>query len=338
MIQNAAGEAVANPIARLGANHGYAIDGDIARLNADILFDETRLCGQQWALQLWADDAIKIAEIPLGLLPVNGSGFVRSNGVAEAFPPAGQAAHVMSLRLVNDLDGVSDQATYADPMTIAQPRLNGTVCCSFTDQQIGLTVAGIENPRSADNLSGTLALELWSLDTPYAGGAWSGMPVASLVIGSLAGQSEWTDNHFSTPAAPLPAEGSLMLMLREWTPAGYVTRDFRALARPAVTPVARTATPTAAEVAVPQEKAPEAPKVEKVEKVEKASAKPAKADVAGVSVNVASAQELAAVKGISHKLARAVVAGRPYRALEELLKVKGMGPKLLQRLLGFLKL
>ena len=61
MLQNTLGDVRTNPIASFGTSHGYAIDGDTASLNAEILFDETRLCGQQWALQLWADDAIKIA-------------------------------------------------------------------------------------------------------------------------------------------------------------------------------------------------------------------------------------------------------------------------------------
>ena len=64
----------------------------------------------------------------------------------------------------------------------------------------------------------------------YAGGDWTGVPVASLVLGSLSGQTEWTDCHVTPHAAPLPEAGHLTLMLREWTPAGYVTRDFRALA------------------------------------------------------------------------------------------------------------
>ena len=39
-------------------------------------------------------------------------------------------------------------------------------------------------------------------------------------------------SRFTTHAGPLPPTGHLTLMLREWTPAGYVTRDYRTLARP----------------------------------------------------------------------------------------------------------
>ncbi len=34
-------------------------------------------------------------------------------------------------------------------------------------------------------------------------------------------------------AAPWPANSELTLMLREWTAAGYVTRDYRLLEQPA---------------------------------------------------------------------------------------------------------
>lgn len=333
LIQHITGELAANPIARLGASHGYAIDGDSARLNAEILFDASRLCGQHWALQLWADDAVKIAELPLGLLPNDGSGCVRVDGLAAAFPPAGQQARTVTLQLVNDRDGVNDRAAYQQPLCVAQPRLNGTVCCSFGEQRITLAIAGIENPRSADNLSGTLALELWALDAPYGGGAWSGTPVASLVLGTLAGQGTWLDVEYSSHAAPLPETGTLTLMLREWTPAGYVTRDYRELARPGRTPAAAEETPAVAA-------APVAPTIKAAEKsaekaVEKAGSAPA---AAGVSVNRAGAAEIGAIKGISGKLARAIVAGRPYRALDDLVKVKGMGPKLLERLRQFFTL
>ncbi len=325
MLQNPLGDVRPNPIARLGTSHGYAIDGDTASLNAEILFDETRLCGQQWALQLWADDAIKIAEVPLGLLPINGSGVIRTFGIAEAFPPAGQEAHTVTLVLVSDVDGINDRATYAQSFSLPQPRLGGTLCCSFTDEQVDLEIARIENLRSSDNLSGTLALELWALDDPYSGGAWQGVLLASEVIGTLAGQTEQRDCRFSAQVGALPAQGHLTLMLREWSPAGYVTRDFRELSRPRA--AAAEVEPLPQETQATEKSAPKAA----VAKAAKPSGKAAVQYATGVSVNTATAQEITAVKGISDALARAIVAARPYRAVDDLLKVKGMGPKLLER-------
>ena len=50
------------------------------------------------------------------------------------------------------------------------------------------------------------------------------------------------------------------------------------------------------------------------------------------SVNTASADELAAIKGLSKTVAKAIVAGRPYASLDELTRAKGMGEKLLAKL------
>lgn len=41
---------------RLGADHGYVVDGDVAQLHADVeLFEDAG--DNRWALQLWACDA-----------------------------------------------------------------------------------------------------------------------------------------------------------------------------------------------------------------------------------------------------------------------------------------
>jgi DNA uptake protein ComE-like DNA-binding protein len=218
------------------------------------------------------------------------------------------------------------------------------VVCSLTNGVAELAIEAITNPRAADNLSGTMSLEVWALDAPYAGGSWAGSPVASLVLGVLAGGSAWTDCHFSVPAA-MPAEGAaLTVMLREWTPAGYVTRDYRNFAAAplkaeAVLAVeAKPAVEPKAVVAAKAVKEAKAPAVE----VKKAAAepvkKPAKKAAAGkvgvkaVSVNKASEAELAAIKGLPPSLARAIVAARPFATLEDVCKAKGMGPKMLAKL------
>jgi DNA uptake protein ComE-like DNA-binding protein len=354
-----------HPVAQLGGTHGYRVDGDVVHLNADILCDESRLTGQTWALQLWSDHGIKIADLELGLLNPNGSGLMSVNGATTLLPPAGIGQHTLSLALVSGADGVcdtlEDSATYPQPVHFVQPRFRGHVGCQLQDGTIGLDLDAIENPREADNLSGTLALEVWALDAPYGGGSWCGVPVASLVLGTLAGQSDWSDCHFEAHAGPLPATGHLTLMLREWTPAGYLTRDYRILpvvaasvaevavtaeAKPegqvdvkaALSPAAAKAEPASKARAPAAAKPVPAPKKVEAAPGKAPSAKLATAPSRAPSVNTASQAELSAVKGIGPVLAKAIIAARPYVSLDELTRAKGMGKLLLARVRAAIRL
>lgn len=55
-----------------------------------------------------------------------------------------------------------------------------------------------------------------------------------------------------------------------------------------------------------------------------------------VNVNTATAKELAAVKGIGPTLAQRIVEARPYERLDDLERVKGIGPKRLANVRPFL--
>jgi len=360
-------------IARLGENHGYRFEGDFVHLNAEVNFADAELAaGRSWALQLWASDrgfsgaelsGVKVAEMPIQ--PAAGSVLV--TGLCNAMPPAGTADHVVGLALVaSAADGqpqVGDLAVYPAGEVFLQPRLAGKVSCTVNDGTAELAIDAIANPRAADNVSGTLVLEVWALDEAYAGGSWTGSPVASVVVGVLGGGSELTGCHFSVPAALPVAGAALTVMLREWTPAGYVTRDYRnfAAAPAAVAVVTKVASVVKAEVAATAEAvvkakpkaaviaakpaaAVKAPVVEakqpEAKKAEVAPvAKPAKKVVAAmsasrklVSVNTASEAELSAVKGLPPSVACAIIAARPFATLDDVCQAKGMGPKMLAKL------
>jgi len=368
-------------IARLGENHGYRFEGDFVHLNAEVNFADTELAaGRSWALQLWASDrgfsgaelsGVKVAEMPIQ--PVAGSLLV--TGLCNAMPPAGTADHVVGLALVaSAADGrpeVGDLAVYPSGEVFFQPCLVGNVACTLNDGTAELAIDAIANPRTADNVSGTLALEVWALDAPYAGGSWTGNPVASLILGVLGGGGEWTDCRYNVPAALAVDGAALTVMLREWTPAGYVTRDYRNFAAvPAAVavvtkveaaakveapvkaepaPKAKPADkPTAAVVAAKPAAAVKAPVEVKQPEVKKAEVKPAakparkaaaaKAAAKPVSVNNGSEAELLAVKGLPPSVARAIIAARPFATLDEVCKAKGMGPKMLAKLRGLLAL
>jgi hypothetical protein len=329
----------------LGINHGYCLDGDFVHLNADVsLADADVTGGAAWSLQLWAStdgfadrqpNGVKVAELAL---PASAGSFNVADCVA-ALPPAGGAPQVMALALVGQgADGqvtVRDLSVYPTRQIFVQPFLYGAVSCCLLDGLGEIAIDRIASPRPAENLSGTLALEVWALDTPYAGGSWVGTPVASLVLGVLAGGADWHDCQYSVPAVTTNPGAALTVMLREWTPAGYVTRDFRNLpapaaavveaAPPAVVPVAEPAKAKAAKKAVPKTG-------------KQGAAKPLAATTGLVSVNSATAEQLAAVKGLSRSVGAAIVAARPYAKLDDLVRAKGMGPKLLEKVGKLLKL
>lgn len=325
----------------LGLNHGYCLDGDFVHLNADVSLAEADLAdGSQWALQLWASAAgfdgcalngVKVAELALQPTP----GAFNVAACVTALPPGGCAPQVMAMALVaQGADGqvrVRDLSVYPTAQTFFHPLMHGAVACQLKDGVADIAIESIASPRSPENLSGTLALEVWALAAPYAGGSWVGTPVASLVLGNLAGGSNWNDCHYSVPAVTANPGAALTVMLREWTPAGYLTRDYRNL--PATVPVEPVVP-----VAKPAKEAKKAaPKVEK-KAAKKASAKPVAAKSEAVSVNSASAAELAAVKGLSKAVAEAIVAARPYAKLDEVVRAKGMGAKLLEKVGKLLKI
>lgn len=250
------------------------------------------------ALQLWADEALLLAEWPLGLLQPGERRLAPVGGRVPLAQPAGQARRRLSLKLVSGPPGSWDRQHDCKrlvlPHRFLQPRLTGALQARLEAGELKLAIDGISNPRAAGELSGTLALELWALQWPYDGGPFQGQPLGSLMLGSLGGQQQlhqlnpswlWPDT------APLASpKGQLTLMLREWTPAAYVTRDWRALDWPR------------------------------------------QPDDQAISVNRSSTARLRSVPGISDKLARQLVASRPFASLEQLQRVRGMNDRLYARL------
>ena len=51
-----------------------------------------------------------------------------------------------------------------------------------------------------------------------------------------------------------------------------------------------------------------------------------------INVNTAPARDIEDLPDIGPKIAAAVVAGRPYKSVDDLLRVKGIGPKTLEKI------
>jgi competence ComEA-like helix-hairpin-helix protein len=335
----------------LGPNHGYRFEGDKAILNAELAF-AAHEAGRSWALQLWACDApyqggplrgIKVAEAPV-------QGAVdRLEADALAQLPPMQRDYAMVLVLAAD-GQVHDFSNYPARQSFAGPHLSGSVGYHFEDADAVLR-ASVRNPRAPDNLSGTLALELWALPSRYEGGPLVGNLLAQAQLGTLGGAQEHAELALRAARAEPPAgEWQLALVLREWTEAGYQTRDFCNFpvpyrVEPAVrvvnAPVAvgapvseEVAAPVSEEVAAPVSEEVAAPvAVEAVAPVAEAPRLALKAlGDARVSIATGSVEQLAAVRGLNLKLAQAIVRARPLASMEELTRVRGIGTKLLEKL------
>ena len=342
-----------SPSAQFAEVPAYQLDGDWATLHANVQIPALQETANGWALQLWAcaageapelENGIKVAEL---VFHPNGTGACHVSGQTPAMPPAGQADRTLVLALVSGTEGhlntLHDSAVVAESARFEQPRLEGHIDFIPGLHSAALEVAAIVNPRGADNLSGTLALEVWSMDSAYLGGSWIGTPVASLVLGQLHGKSDWLNVNHQVSAA-LPANpGHLTLMLREWTTSGYVTRDFRELQAPVAEVPATIEEEACAPVAAPAETeatpipAIATPQAKPTARTKVTTAVPTGSD-SSVSVNHATEHQLIAVKGLGVAVARGIIAHRPYVKLDDLCRVKGMGPKLLDKIRGQIKL
>lgn len=238
----------------LGQNHGYRFEGDRAILNAELAWVPSRVPSrdedaagrdEHWALQLWACEhpyqggplrGIKVAEAALQLpdaqqLPSDGD-VERLEAEAFAQLPPTQREYAMVLVLASGTRGTYDQvhdfSNYAARQQFAAPHLDGSVGYRIEHDEVVLQAEGIRNPRAEDNLSGSLALELWALVEPYVGGAFTGSRLAAVDLDRLAGQRELRSLEQRTWLTEAPAgTWHVALMLREWTAgAGYITRDF----------------------------------------------------------------------------------------------------------------
>lgn len=258
---------------------------------------------------------------------------------------------------------MSHSPFYAQPAAAKALTLDGTSGYRIDGDRVLVTIDAISNQRDADNISGTLAVELWALPQPYQGHDFIGHTVAATTIGQIHGQHLLPDCRYDLLYNQPPAgTWQLCLMLREWQDGAFLTRDYINFAAPftVVAPPAKpalhlagsegdnvikvafsaasdkTGTEHAVQVTLPRGMDEViAAKTDSEHPLEKAKQA---IDENRVSVNKASLRQLEAIKGVSKKLAKSILDGRPYKRLDDLLRVKGMGKRLLARLEKHLRL
>ena len=372
-------------LVRISEPHGYRFDGDTVHLQARFTVLDPAAYQRKWALQLWAcpRPLAAVADLSgqivaeVALPPMREIADDAEAVVMNAFarPPAGGGGHFLALVLASGEAGrfeeIHDLAVYPRREFFLPPRMRGNVGYRLEADRVRLSVEHIENPRDALNRSGTLALELWAMAAPFTGGAiQDARLLAGVVLGTLAGQTESATTSFDLPFdRPPDGKWHFVMMLREWTAAGYVTRDFTNFLQPVNygAPAVLTAPVVAAPPAMPalstaSGTTPSGTGLMKIRAAEQtgvkagrteAEASPKEKQPAGivpkapkpapeadhlVSVNHAHEQELASIEGVSLKLARNVIKKRPFASLDDLRRVKGVTVKLLGSIRTRLKL
>ena len=326
---------------QIAGAHGYRLDADQITLWAELSGRPAAVQLALWAQPVEPADAtprILVAQVRSTFPGAAEGAAARVEGVAAAAVPSGVTDWwmVMTLSAV-EADGqvtVHDERCFAWTQSFLQPTLvlDQPLVARPVDAGLALDAVAVSNPRAADNLSGSLCLELWALAEPYIGGAFAGECLGRVEVGQLGGQAA-CEGLAGTWSAPADETATLVLMLREWTQDGLLTRDHRPVARAAVVPVVALV-PAVSEVAAPAAgpaTAP-APASAPVPVAVAAPAKPKARNAHLLNVNLATEAQLVAIDGLNRSLAKAVVAARPFASIDALLDINGVGEKRLARM------
>lgn len=314
----------------LTERHGYRIEGDLVTLNAELsVAAGARLDG--YSLELFARElplkeastrdqlmaqAHRIAQLTLTIpTPIRPQSH-HIEATTHAHLPIADRTYLVFLALIDAKGRVQHISDYPRTERFMAPRLLGNVGYEIVDDDVILSVECIENPRAPDNQSGTLCLELGAVEHPLARAG--GNVLASCELPALSGQFQFVGVTRRVPCTPPPnGRWTMVLRLREWTEAhGYVTRDQRVFDVPFIREEPTTDSVTDRANDTTQEPAP---------------------GPVPVFVHEASIEQLTRVPGVTRKLAQEIIKARPFSSYDDLLRVKGIGKRTLQKLRVWLK-
>lgn len=321
---------------QIAGAHGYRLDADQITLWAEISGRPAAVQLALWAQPVEPAEAtprILVAQVRSTFPGATDGAAARVEGVAAAAVPSGVTDWwmVMTLSAV-EADGqvtVHDERCFAWTQSFLQPTLvlDQPLVARPVDAGLALDAVAVSNPRAADNLSGSLCLELWALAEPYIGGAFAGECLGRVEVGQLGGQGA-REGLVGAWSVPADAAASLVLMLREWTRDGLLTRDHRPVALAVAAPVAPAAPVVEAPAPAPAPAAAPVP----APVVAAAAAKPKARNAHLLNVNLATEAQLVAIDGLNRSLAKAVVVARPFASIDALLDINGVGEKRLARM------
>lgn len=217
------------------------------------------------------------------------------------------------------------------------------------DNRVLLTIAEIANNRAFDNLSGTLAVELRG----YRNDGEQSL-LASTTIGQISGQHFLPNCEYDLIFnAPSAGQWQLALELREWDGVHYALVEQLpfahhyvveaapqiAVAKEGNVIVGRFQSTTTEPVSATPVQAKQASQpVEKANEKAAEKANDKTAEKVLPSINQSTLDELSTVKGLPKRVAKEIVEKRPHDTWDALLKIKGIGPKLLKKLSKVLNL
>jgi DNA uptake protein ComE-like DNA-binding protein len=312
--------------ARLGAEHGYRFDAERVSLSAELQLP-AHLSSGSYALELWAcslpcepnqDPAssagsLRVARLQLRLPTPLAPLVHRIDAETNAALPGPGRSYAMVLHLVHEpVRGqrrVLDVANYLRREVFPAPQFQGEVSYEVDGNEVVLRAEGISNERAAGNQSGTLALELWGYGPEDEAGP--GVCLAEFQLAPISG-GYWIQPLCCRASLKRPDAGQrrTVMLLREWTAAGYVTRDQRATST--LQPVAVNAPVQAVRAAV-----------------DVRAVQPTKPLL---SLQTASAAELVKLEGINARIAKEIIKARPLGSWSDLLRVRGVGQATVNKL------
>jgi competence ComEA-like helix-hairpin-helix protein len=364
-----AGRDTGAPLVSFADNAGYRFDGDSVELNAELSLPGALAKGL-YALELWtsqeapSDDlnetqpgSIRVARLALDLPTPLGPITHEVRAHIPAKIPLSGRSYFVTLKLVHeDKAGKTqalDQVRFPLVETFPAPCFAGHATCQIEGNAVVFEVDRIESARAQDNVSGTLSLELRTAPSAAELSEGRGLALATFSLAPLNG------GYFIGPLLcrtslernPVPGQGHF-LVLREYTGAGYATRDYREVNVPTSAPAVSPASADKAQADKAQADKAQADKAQAdkaqadkaqgaaplaANDIELKSAKTESSPAAEprvLSINKATAEELATLEGITPKIAKEIVKSRPFEKLSDLVQIKGVGQKIVERLKG----